>query len=64
MPEMTFSEDTYEDIARNAKTRFKTSSYEIDRPLSMGKNKKVIGLMNDELVGKKRKEFVPLRPLM
>ena len=31
------------------KTRFDTSNYEANRPLPKGKNKKVIGLMKDEL---------------
>ena len=31
--------------------RFDTSNFEIDRPLTKGKNKKVIGLMKDELGG-------------
>ena len=47
MSEITFSEDVYADIARNAETRFNTSSYDIDRPLYIGKNKKVFGLMKD-----------------
>ena len=33
------------DIAEDAETRFDTSNYELDRPLSEGRNKKVIGLM-------------------
>ena len=32
-----------------SKKRFDMSNYEVDRPLSTGKNKKVIGLMKDEL---------------
>ena len=44
------------------KKRFDTSNYEVDRPLPTGKNKKVIGLMKDELGGKIIREFVALRP--
>ena len=40
---------------------FDTSNYECDRPLPTGKNKKVIGLMKDELGGKIITEFVTLR---
>ena len=43
------------------KTRFDTSNYELDRPLLKGKNKKVIGLMKDELGGKIMKKIVVLR---
>ena len=54
--------DFYEDIANDVENRFDTSNYEVSRPLPMGKNKKVIGLMKDELGGKIIKEFVTLRP--
>ena len=54
--------DFYEDIANDAENRFDTSNYEVNRPLPMGKNKKVIGLMKDELGGKIITEFVTLRP--
>ena len=43
------------------KKRFDTSNYEVNRPLPAGKNKKVIGLMKDELGGKIITEFVTLR---
>ena len=56
------TEDFYKDIANDVEKRFDTSNYEVDRPLPAGKNKKVIGLMKDELGGKIIKEFVALRP--
>ena len=43
------------------KTRFDTPNYELERPLSKGKNK-VIGLMKYELGGKIMTEFAALRP--
>ena len=58
------NEDFYKEIAEDVKTRFDTSGYEPDRPLLIGKNKKVIGLMKDELGGKIMKEFTGLRPKM
>ena len=54
--------DFYKDIANDLEKRFDTSNYEVDRPLPTGKNKKVIGLMKDELGGKIITEFVTLRP--
>ena len=56
------TEDFYEDIANNVEIRFDTSNYEVNRPLPKGKNKKVIGLMKDELGGKIMTEFAALRP--
>ena len=56
------TEDFYKDIANDVEKRFDTSNYEVDRPLPTGKNKKVIGLMKDELEGKIITEFVTLRP--
>ena len=50
------------DIANDVEKRLDTSNYEVDRPLPTGKNKKVIGLMKDELGGKIITEFVALRP--
>ena len=52
--------DFYEDIANDVENRFDTSNYEVNRPLPTGKNKKVIGLMKDELGGKIITEFVTL----
>ena len=54
--------DFYEDIASDVENSFDTSNYEVNRPLPMGKNKKVIGLMKDELGGNIIAEFVTLRP--
>ena len=45
-------EDFSKDIADDVEKRFDTSNYEVSRPLPTGKNKKVIGLMKDELGGK------------
>ena len=56
------TEDFHKDIVEDVETRFDTSGYEPDRPLPIGKNKKVIGLMKDELGGKIMKEFISLRP--
>ena len=58
------TEDFYEDIAKDVNVRFDTSRYskEDARPLPIGLNKKVIGLMQDELGGKIMTEFVALRP--
>ena len=54
--------DFYRDIANDVESRFDTSNYEVNRPLPTGKNKKVIGLMKDELGGKIITEFVTVRP--
>ena len=70
------TDDFYKDIAEDVKDRFDTSSYNPDgyavpqavqrshRPLPVGLNKKVIGLMKDELGGEIMTEFVTLRPKM
>ena len=56
------TKDFYEDIANNVKKRFDTSNYEVNRLLRKRRNKKVIGLMKDELGGKIITEFAALRP--
>ena len=58
------TEDFYEDIAEDVESRFDTSGYRDDglRPLPVGKNKKVIRLMKDELGGDIMRECVALRP--
>ena len=55
------TEDFYKDVANDVEKGFDTSN-EVDRPLSTGKNKKVIGLVKDELGGRVITEFVALRP--
>ena len=55
------NDDIYKDIAKDVETRFDTSNYELDRLLPKAKNKKVIGLMKDELGGKIKTKFVGLR---
>ena len=56
------TEDFYKDIANDVEKIFDTSNYEVDRPLPTGKNKKVTGLMKDELGERIIKEFIALRP--
>ena len=60
------TEDFYKDIANEVESRFDTSRYLNDgsRPLPVGKNKKVIGLLKDELGGEIMKEFISFRPKM
>ena len=50
----------YKDIAEVEKS-FDASNFELDRPLPKRKNKKVIGLMKNELGGQIMKGFVGLR---
>ena len=40
------------DVAEDVETRFDTSNYKLNRTLQKGKDKKVIGVMKDELSGK------------
>ena len=53
--------DIYKDIAEDIEKRFDTSIYEVGRPLPMGKNRKVIGLMKNKLGGQIMKKFVELQ---
>ena len=41
--------DIYKGIAKDVETRFDNGNYKLDRPLRKAKNKKIIGLMKDEL---------------
>ena len=54
--------DFYKHFSDNVDNRLDTSNYEVKRPLPIGKNKKVIGLMKDELGGEVITEFIALRP--
>ena len=56
------TEDVYKYIADDVEKKFDTSNYDVNRPLSTGKKKKLIGLMKDELGGKIMTEFPALRP--
>ena len=60
------TEDLYRVIVKDVKKRFDTSRYSKDdnRPLPIGENKKVIGLMKDELGENIMTEFVVLRAKM
>ena len=58
------TDDFYKDIAKDVKDRFDMSCYSPNRRLPVGLNKKVIGLMKDELGGGIMTEFVALRPKM
>ena len=55
------TDDTYKDIAKDLEIRCDTLNYELDGPLSKEKNKKVIGLMKDELGRKIMAKIVELR---
>ena len=58
------TDDFYRSIAEDVKDRFDMSGYNPHRPLPVGLNKKVIGLMKDELGGEIVTQFVMLRPKM
>ena len=51
-------DEIYKYIAEDVERRFVTSYYELDSSLPKGKNKKVIGLMKDELGRKTMTKFV------
>ena len=59
----TKTEDFYKDIGSDVEKWFDTSNYnkKDDRPLPIGKNKKVIGMFKDELGSKIMTEFCALR---
>ena len=62
------TENFYKDIAKDVEKRFDASGYSKDdtieknkKGLPIGKNKKFIGMIKDELRGKIMMEFVALR---
>ena len=55
------TDDIYKDTAEDVEIRLDTSNYELDKPLPKEKNKKLIGLMKDNVGGKIMKKFVGLR---
>ena len=52
----------YKDIADDVEKKYDTSNYTCERPLPIGKNKKVIGMMKDELGGEIMTQFIGLKP--
>ena len=58
------TDNFYEDTTGNIEARFNTSGHNPSwvHPLPMGVNRKVIGLMKDELGGRIMTKFVALRP--
>ena len=58
------TEDFHKDIANDVEKGFDTSNYEVNRSLPTGKNKKMIGLIKDELGGEVMTKFVALRHII
>ena len=55
------TDDIYKDIVEDVEKRFGTSNFEIERPLTKEKSKRIIGLMKDELGEQFTKELDGLR---
>ena len=55
------TDDIFKDAAEHVETRFNTLNFELDRPLPKGKNKKVIGLMKENLREQIMKKFAEVR---
>lgn len=57
------AEDLYKDIAKEVEPKFDTTKYSKDdnRPLPIGNNKMVTGMMRDELTGKIITEFATMK---
>ena len=58
------SKHIYADFAGDVRKRFSTSKYDVKMTLTIGKNKKKIGFMMDELGGKVTKDFGTLKHKM
>ena len=52
------ADNIYKDIVEDVEARFDASSYELERPLSKGKNKKIIGFNKRWIRQKIMNEFV------
>ena len=55
------ADDIYIDITGDVETKFDTWNYELDKPLPKGKNKKLIGLIKNELDEKIMTKLLGLR---
>ena len=55
------TDDIYKEIEEDLETRYDTSNYELDWQLPKVKNRKVIGLMKNDLGGKIMTKFVRLK---
>ena len=55
------TDDTYKVIREDVETRFDTSSYELDKPLTKRNNWKIIGLIKYVLGGKTMTKLVGLK---
>ena len=58
------SENAYADFVEDVETKLDTSNYDVALPLNIGRNKKVIGVVKDELDGRIITKFVGLRQKM
>ena len=58
----TRTDDIYVEISKDIQIRFDTSNYRLDSLFPKGKNRKVIGLIKDELGQKIMTEFDILSP--
>jgi len=59
------TDDVYSDISGDVEAKFDTSEYPTEfivKGFPVGKNKKVIGMFKDEVMGKQIEEFVGLKP--